>query len=146
MSESMFGKSTHHLKLSPSSEPLDVSHSLLSDPTTPHQSSKSNRKSAASSRYTSANSLPALSPHSLNPDQPADIKLPDLLVVSGLENAQSPAQIKLLSIVHSSRLEYDDSTYEAPEGWMSIWVRDADGPEVPSWVVSRFSSARLDSR
>jgi len=142
MSESIFGRPTHHAKLSPDSEPEDVSRSILYDPHAPRVS----KSSRASSRYASAASSPPLGIQSNQTPEPLQclegpkLKLPETLVISCLETAPSPAQIKLLSTLSTSRLEMDGVSYSPPEGWMTIWVRDAERPDVPSWVVSCFTS------
>jgi hypothetical protein len=56
---------------------------------------------------------------------------PDILVVTGLEDCETPLQIKLCDLVKASKSERADG-----QGMMVIWVRDEDLSEsAPAWLV-----------
>ena len=111
MAESVFGRTTRHAALTPGSETADVAHGVLGDP------------------------HPQPSGRARHAKPEGGWQFPEMLVVSGLEAAPSPAQIKLVSVLHAARLELAGETYTPPEGFMAVWVRDPDGEEVPTWVV-----------
>jgi len=137
MSESIFGRTARHINLSATTQPSDVAQLIISEPHELQSSPKRSRSSKASSRYASAASSPRLDTSNL-PTEPHEKGFPEVLIISGLESAPSPAQIKLSTLLQTSKIEVEGETYTAPEGFMTFWVRDGNGPEVPSWVVGSF--------
>jgi hypothetical protein len=56
---------------------------------------------------------------------------PDILVVTGMEDCDSPLQIKICDQVKQSRVESSDGL-----GMMVIWIRDEEKAEkAPAWLV-----------
>ena len=150
MTESIFGRITRHVRFSSGSEPEDVPRLILGDRLHEEGFERHGPFPTSHASYVPDTHQP---PH-LEPLHPAQhgttsldpihhaLALPEILIVSGLEQAPSPAQIKLISIVSTSCVQLDGQTYvpPQPQGWMTIWIRDAHGPEVPSWVVSSLTS------
>lgn len=65
--------------------------------------------------------------------------IPEVLVVTGLESANSPAMIKLVDILVKRKLDAEKEGMVAlPDNFTVIWIRDEKGPDVPGWVVSTF--------
>jgi hypothetical protein len=63
--------------------------------------------------------------------------IPEVLVVTGLESANSPAMIKLVDILVQRKLDAEkEGTVPLTDNFTVIWIRDERGPDVPGWVVS----------
>jgi hypothetical protein len=61
---------------------------------------------------------------------------PDVLIVTGLEDCESPLQIKLFDLVKLSKMEKEDEM-------LVIWVRDEEKSETaPAWLVRIISYER----
>jgi len=62
---------------------------------------------------------------------------PDVLIVTGLEDCESPLQMKLIDLVKSSKAEKG-------EEMLLIWVRDEGKSDMtPAWLVCGPSYIRL---
>lgn len=62
--------------------------------------------------------------------------IPEVLVVTGLESANSPAMIKLVDILVKRKLDAEkEGTVPLPDNFTVIWIRDERGSDVPGWVV-----------
>lgn len=67
----------------------------------------------------------------------SQLVIPEVLVVTGLESAISPAMIKLVDILVKRKLDAEKEGMVAlPDNFTVIWIRDERGPDVPGWVVS----------
>jgi hypothetical protein len=66
-----------------------------------------------------------------------DTILPDILIITGLENAQSPVWIKLVDILVARRIRSrkDGVEHETDKGFMVIWIRDERSIGLPGWLV-----------
>ena len=60
----------------------------------------------------------------------SESSLPNILIVTGLESASLPVQIRLGEILTQRRVWREDGEVDLlPEGFLVIWVRDADDSE-----------------
>jgi hypothetical protein len=63
---------------------------------------------------------------------------PEVLVVTGLEDCDSPLQMKLIDLVKLSK-------HERGEEMLVIWVRDEGKSDVvPAWLVSPLTATECD--
>jgi hypothetical protein len=79
----------------------------------------------------SAYATPTQSDQEFKAEEIKEKTWPDILVVTGLEDCETPLQIKLCDLVKASKSERADG-----QGMMVIWVRDEDLSEsAPAWLV-----------
>ncbi|WVR00305.1 hypothetical protein IAU59_007448 [Kwoniella sp. CBS 9459] len=60
----------------------------------------------------------------------------EALIVTGLEAAESPVQIKLCDILTKKRIEVNGEMRRFEP--LAIWVRAGSGKSLPSWVIDHF--------
>ncbi|WWD19466.1 hypothetical protein CI109_103926 [Kwoniella shandongensis] len=65
----------------------------------------------------------------------AELVVPEVLIVTGLEAATSPALIKFCDVLTKRRVEVGEGRWDFEP--VVIWVRE-EGNEVPSWVIDHF--------
>lgn len=64
---------------------------------------------------------------------------PDVLIVTGMEDCDSPLQIKICDMVKQSRTEREDGV-----GMTVIWVRDEEkADQAPAWLVSLVPRSKI---
>ncbi|OCF32155.1 hypothetical protein I316_06069 [Kwoniella heveanensis BCC8398] len=61
----------------------------------------------------------------------------EVLIVTGLEDTESPVQIKLCDIFTKKRIEVDQGVQRFEP--LVIWIRKSEAKPVPSWVIDHFT-------
>ncbi|WVF73128.1 hypothetical protein IAT40_007947 [Kwoniella sp. CBS 6097] len=141
MTKTIFGLNTQHLSLSRDTMVDEILPKLS------HTSFSSTSSSTPSSRQHVAAYHLQLDPNQslnagrTNSDRPsassgAERRGCEVLIVTGLENTESPVQIKLCDVLTKKRIEVNDEVRRFEP--LVIWVRGDQGKVVPSWVIDHF--------
>lgn len=65
--------------------------------------------------------------------------LASALIVTGLEDTNSPSMIKLVDILARRRLRLGSKDHDLPSDLTLIWVRDQNTKSGPGWLIDQFA-------